>query len=304
MKQFNFLVLIILVFGFLGCQKGKDREKKILVFSKTEGWVHASIPAGKQAIMEMGLREGFQVDTSENANVFNQEDLSQYSAVIFLNTTEDILNYQQQSHFERYIQAGGGFVGIHAAADTEYHWPWYGKLVGAYFDSHPNDPNVREATCDVIDHGHIASDSLPDSFQKIDEFYNYKNINPNLNVLVTLDESTYEGGTNGAFHPITWYHEYDGGRAFYTGFGHTDETYSEPEFLKILSGGIAYAIGDNKPLDYSLARYEPMPDENRFTKVVLDYNLYEPLELAVLPDGRVLFIERRGNLKNVQTGPG
>jgi len=297
MKQFNFLVLIILGFGFLGCQKGEDREKMILVFSKTEGWVHASIPAGKQAIMEMGLREGFQVDTSENANVFNQEDLSQYSAVIFLNTTEDILNYQQQSHFERYIQAGGGFVGIHAAADTEYHWPWYGKLVGAYFDSHPNDPNVREATCDVIDHGHIASDSLPDSFQKIDEFYNYKNINPNLNVLVTLDESTYEGGTNGAFHPITWYHDYDGGRAFYTGFGHTDETYSEPEFLKILSGGIAYAIGDNKPLDYSLARYEPMPDENRFTKVVLDYNLYEPLELAVLPDGQVLFIERRGNLK-------
>ncbi len=297
MKQFNFLMLIILGMAFLGCQQGLEREKRVLVFSKTAGYRHASISTGKQAIMDMGKRDGFLVDTSENALVFNQEDLSQYSAVIFLNTTMDILNYQQQSHFERYIQAGGGFVGIHAAADTEYDWPWYGKLVGAYFDGHPSNPNVREATCDVIDHGHIASDSLPDSFQKIDEFYNYKNINPNLNVLVTLDETTYEGGTNGDFHPITWYHEYDGGRAFYTGFGHTDESFSEPEFLEILSGGIAYAIGDAKPLDYSLARYEPMPDPNRFTKVVLDYNFEEPLELEVLPDGRILFIERKGSLK-------
>ncbi len=297
MKQFKFLMLIILGMTFFGCQPVQEREKKVLVFSKTEGYRHTSISAGKQAIIDMGARDGFKVDTSEHAGVFNQEDLAQYSAVVFLNTTMDILNYQQQSHFERYIQAGGGFVGIHAAADTEYDWPWYGKLVGAYFNGHPSDPNVREATCDVIDHGHIASDSLPDSFQKIDEFYNYKNINPNLNVLVTIDETTYEGGTNGDFHPMTWYHEFDGGRAFYTGFGHTDETYNEPEFLEILSGGIEYAIGDASPLDYSLARYEPMPDEDRFTKVVLDYNLYEPLELAVLPDGRVLFIERRGNLK-------
>ena len=247
--------------------------------------------------MDMGLRDGFSVDTTEDASLFNEENLANYSAVIFLNTTEDVLDYQQQSHFERYIQAGGGYVGIHAASDTEYDWPWYGKLVGAYFNGHPSDPNVREATCHVTDHPHAASDSLPRSFVKVDEFYNYKNINPDLNVLVTLDESTYEGGTNGDFHPITWFHDFDGGRAFYTGFGHTEETFSEPEFLQLLSGGIAYAIGDNKPLDYSLARYEPMPDANRFTKTVLDFNLYEPLELEVLPNGNVLFNERRGALK-------
>jgi cytochrome c len=296
MKQ-SFLGLLILGILVLGCQQKNVRERKVLVFSKTEGYRHASIPTGQQAIMAMGEREGFWVDTTENAADFNEENLSQYSAVVFLNTTMDVLDYQQQSFFERYIQAGGGFVGIHAAADTEYDWPWYGRLVGGYFESHPNNPNVRQATCNVIDHDHLATDSLPDSFHKSDEFYNYKNINPDINVLVTIDESTYDGGTNGDFHPMTWYHDYDGGRAFYTAFGHTDETYSEPEFLQLLSGGIAYAIGENKALDYSLARYEPMPDASRFTKAVLENNLYEPLELEVLPDGDILFIERRGSLK-------
>jgi len=295
MKQ-KLLVMFILGLLVLGCQQGK-REKKVLVFSKTEGYRHASIATGKQALIDMGSREGFSVDTTEDASWFTEDKLSQYSAVVFLNTTQDVLNYQQQSIFERYIQAGGGFVGIHAAADTEYEWPWYGKLVGGYFESHPNNPNVLEGTCNVIDHNHIASESLPETFSKVDEFYNYKNINPDINVLITIDENTYQGGTNGDFHPMTWYHEYDGGRAFYTGFGHTEETYSEPEFLKIISGGIAYAIAENKPLDYSLARYQPLPDENRFKKVVLDQNLYEPLELEVLPNGDVLFIERRGGLK-------
>ena len=225
MKQ-NFLWLFILGIFLLGCQQGNVRERKVLVFSKTEGYRHASIPAGQKAIAAMGAREGFLVDTTENSNDFNEENLAQYSAVIFLNTTLDVLDYQQQSYFERYIQAGGGYVGIHSAADTEYDWPWYGKLVGGYFESHPNNPNVRQATCNVIDHDHIATDSLPDSFHKRDEFYNYKNINPDINVLITIDESTYVGGTNGDFHPMTWYHEYDGGRAFYTAFGHTDETYS------------------------------------------------------------------------------
>ena len=122
MKQ-NYLIVIVLGLFILGCQKGQDRERKVLVFSKTEGYRHASIPVGKQAIIDMGARDGFSVDTTENAASFNQEDLSQYSAVIFLNTTMDILNYQQQSHFERYIQAGGGFVGIHAAPSARRSGP-------------------------------------------------------------------------------------------------------------------------------------------------------------------------------------
>ena len=288
---------LAMVAGILGCQGPEKRDKKVLVFSKTEGFRHESIPVGIQAIKDMGAAEGFQVDATENAEDFNEENLQQYAAVVFLSTTGDVLNYQQQAHFERYIQAGGGYLGIHAAADTEYDWPWYGQLVGGYFTSHPNNPNVREATCNVVDHGHQASDSLPDSFQKVDEFYNYNYVNDQVNVLVTIDESTYEGGTNGDYHPMVWYHEYDGGRAFYTAFGHTDETYSEPEFLEQLSGGLNYVMADAAPLDYALARYEPMPESNRFIKVVLDYNLNEPTEMAVLPDGRVLFLERKGNVK-------
>ncbi len=288
------LLASIMIFS---CQQQPPRETKVLVFSKTEGYRHESIPDGIKAIQEMGSREGFTVDASEDAADFNEENLAQYAAIVFLSTTGDILDYQQQVHLERYIQAGGGFVGIHAATDTEYEWPWYNKLVGAYFESHPNNPNVREATCTVVDHGHQASDSLPDSFQKVDEFYNFRSINPDINVLVTIDESTYEGGTNGDNHPMVWYHEYDGGRAFYTAFGHTSESFEEPEFLEQLSGGLAYAIGEASPLNYATARYEPIPQPNRFTKVTLDYNLDEPTELSILPDGRILFLERKGNVK-------
>ncbi len=295
-KVVRFFAVIILLATF-GCQDQSPREKKVLVFSKTEGFRHESIPAGIQAIKDLGEKEGFKVDATEDADHFIEENLQQYATVVFLNTTQDVLNVQQQSHFERYIQAGGGFVGIHAAADTEYDWPWYGKLVGAYFESHPNNPNVRSAMCHVVDHGHTSTDSLPDSFQKVDEFYNFYHINPDINVLITIDESTYEGGTNGDEHPMTWYHQFDGGRAFYTAFGHTEETFSEPEFIQILNGGLRYAMGENQPLNYDLARYQPMPEENRFSKVQLDFNLNEPTELQVLPDGRVLFLERKGAVK-------
>jgi cytochrome c len=144
---------------------------------------------------------------------------------------------------ERYIQAGGGFVGIHAATDTEYEWAWNNKLVGAYFKSHPK---VQDATLNIIDKNHLSTEFLGDTWVKADEWYNLKSINPNLNVLIKIDEKTYEGGENGDNHPISWYHEYDGGRAFYTVMGHTNETFNDPVFQKHLLGGINYAIGKNK----------------------------------------------------------
>ena len=199
----------------------------MLVFSKTAGFRHSSIEPGIEAIVRLGQQNGFQVDTTENADNFTEENLQQYAAVVFLNTTGDVLNYYQQADFERYIQAGGGYVGIHAAADTEYHWRWYGKLVGAYFNGHPNNPNVRNARMEVLDKNHQATSMLGDEWVRDDEWYNYKSINPDINVLINLDESSYEGGTNGENHPIAWYHDYDGGRVFYTGLGHTNESFSE-----------------------------------------------------------------------------
>ena len=155
----------------------------------------------------------------------------------------DVLGADQEQAFKNYINNGGNYMGIHAASDTEYDWPWYGKLVGAYFTSHPNDPNVREAKMNVVNRQHLSTSHLNDTWERNDEWYNYKNINPDMNVLIYLDETSYEGGTNGDNHPIAWYYEFDGGRVFYTGGGHTKESYDEPDFQKHLIGGINYCLG-------------------------------------------------------------
>jgi cytochrome c len=192
----------------------KAKPARVLVFSKTKGFYHASIPFGIAAIQKLGKENNFIVDTTKNAAYFTEDSLKNYSAVIFLSTTMNVLNGDQQVAFERYIQAGGGYMGIHAAADTEYDWAWYNKLVGAYFKSHPGNPNVRKATIDVADTTSIATKGLPKRWERTDEWYNYKSIQPDLKVLARLDEDTYEGGENGENHPIAWYHEFDGGRAF------------------------------------------------------------------------------------------
>jgi cytochrome c len=212
----------------------------ILVFHKTSGFVHKSIPKGVRAIEELARANKFTVEATDDASIFNARDLSRFKAVVFLSTTGDVLNEEQQSAFEQYIRNGGGFVGIHAAADTEYDWPWYNQLVGAYFKSHPKP---QQAAVIVKNKKHPATRHLPDRWMRTDEWYNYKSIVPGIKVLCELDESSYEGGQNGAGHPIAWYREFDGGRSFYTGGGHTDESYAEPEFRRHILGGILYAIG-------------------------------------------------------------
>lgn len=272
----------------------KTAPPRILVFSKTAGYQHASIPQGIAAIQKLGQENNFQVDTTKNAAYFNEDSLRNYQAVVFLSTTMNVLDARQQVAFERYIQAGGGFAGIHAAADTEYDWPWYNRLVGAQFLSHPHN---QTATIEVKDKSHPATAGLPEKWSRLDEWYNYKSIYPNIKVLATLNEETYEGGQNGQEHPIIWYHEFDGGRAFYTGLGHTNESYSDPVFLGHLLGGIQYAIGNGQPLDYSRAYAMQVPEESRFMKTVLVNDLNEPMELAVAPDGRVFYGQLRGRLE-------
>jgi cytochrome c len=274
---------------------------RVLVFSKTKGWKHTSIPFGIAAIQKLGRENNFRVDTTKNADYFNDDSLKHYQAVVFLSTTGNVLNQKQQAAFERYIQAGGGYMGIHAAADTEYDWPWYNKLVGGYFASHPSNSNVRKATVDVTDKKHISTEHLPDRWERTDEWYNYRSFYSGINVLANLDENTYDGGTNGSNHPIAWYHEFDGGRAFYTGGGHEDASFSEPLFVKHVLGGLKWAMGDGKALDYTKSYAVVMPEENRFVKTVLVNDLNEPMELAVAADGRVFFTERSGNLSVYNT---
>jgi cytochrome c len=269
-------------------------ETRVLVFSKTAGFRHSSIPAGKAAIMKIALENGFKADTTENENYFNDDSLRNYQAVIFLNTTGNVLNSPQQTAFERYIQAGGGYVGVHAAADTEYDWPWYGRLTGGYFLSHPQ---IQAAVVRVSDRTHPGSSHLPEEWQRTDEWYNYKHLNPDIRVLANLDEGSYQGGANGSNHPIAWYHPYDGGRAFYTGMGHTEESYTDPLYLKHLLGGITYAMGNNIALDYSKATTAKVPEENRFVRTVLtEGTLFEPTEIAVLPNLDILIAQRRGEI--------
>jgi cytochrome c len=282
------LVLLGCCILFYSCTQEPPR---VLVFSKTKGFRHQSIEAGKAALIKLGAEKGFGVDTTESADVFTAENLKKYRAVIFLSTTGDVLDQAQQNQFMQFIQSGGGYVGIHAAADTEYDWWWYGKLVGAYFKSHPQ---IQEAKFKKVKP--FGEDNLPDEWIRTDELYNYKKISDEITVLYNLDESSYKGGENGENHPIAWYHDFDGGRSFYTGLGHTDESFSEDLFLSHLYQGIKYAIGEKKP-DFAKARAKRVPEENRFTKNVLGNNFDEPTEMTILPDSRIIFIERKGAVK-------
>ena len=294
MKSFLRLFFLFSIIAlFTNC--GKKGPAKLLVFYKTAGFVHSSIPNGIAAIEKLAAENGMEVDTTSNAAKFNDENLPQYASVIFLNTTGDVLDFYQEVAFQRYIQAGGGFVGVHAATDTEYGWSWYGELVGAYFKSHPQ---IQEAKFMVSDHSCDAcSAALEAEWITTDELYNFKDINEDINVIMSIDESSYEGGENGTNHPMAWYHDYDGGRAFYTAMGHTEESYEDEKFLGHLFAGIKYAVGSNSTVDYSKATVSLPSDPVRFTKIPLSVGkFYEPTEMTILPSGDILVAQRRGEL--------
>lgn len=295
--------IVLLTFS---CSK-RSGKPRVLVFSKTAGFHHESIPDGVAAIQKLGSQNKFDVDTTSNAEWFNEDSLKKYAAVVFLSTTGDLLNHYQEAELERYIQASGGFVGIHAAADAEYDWSWYGRLVGGYFLTHPGIrdtfPNVQFGTLQVVDKDHVSTKDLPVEWKRTDEFYSFKKMDSTVNVLIKIDEKSFKGGYNGDNHPMAWYHDYDGGRAWYTNLGHTKETFTEDLFLKHLLGGIQYAIGDNKELDYDEAKTARVPEENRFTKTPLvSGQFFEPTEMAVLPNLDILIAQRRGEIMLYKKG--
>ena len=315
--------LLLVAFFFSGCKRW-EKPPRILIFSKTTGYRHQSIEAGKEALTKLCYENGVLADTTENAAFFNEENLQHYAAVVFLNTNGEVLDPRQEADFERYIQAGGGFMGVHAASATEYTWHWYGGLLGAYFKDHPaiqevdlnvencSDPSTRHLNCQP--------------WHWKEELYNFRNYEPDLTVLLTVDETTYKGGsmpiTDSGFrfsdslrsaspsaiqnpkskiqnlkHPLAWHHEYDGGRAFYTALGHIPEAYNDPAFQQHLLGGLLYAVGENKPLRYDRCRTQRAPDPMRFVKTVIAGDLQEPMEIAQLPDGKIILIERHGQIK-------
>ncbi len=183
------------------------KEKRVLVFSLTKGYHHHSIAAGITAIQQLGEKNGFAVDTTTDASLFTTKNLKKYRVIIFLSTTGTVFNEVQQEAFKTYIHQGGGYVGIHAATDTEYDWPWYNQLVGAYFKSHPKP---QKADVLVQDRTFIATKMLPEKWNRYDEWYNFKMLDTSTKVLVSIDEKSYEGGKNGDKHPMSWYHEFEG----------------------------------------------------------------------------------------------
>jgi type 1 glutamine amidotransferase len=234
-------IISVLLVATLAAAEPTAPRFRVLVFSKTAGYRHGSIPDGIAAVRALGAAHGFAVDATEDAARFDDASLRAYAAVVFLSTTGDVLDDAQQGAFERFIRAGGGYVGIHAASDTEYDWPWYGRLVGAYFKRHPP---VQPAAVRVTDRDHPSTRHLPARWERRDEWYDYRDSpRDRVRVLASLDETTYDGGGMGDDHPIAWCHAFEGGRAWYTGGGHTAESFAEPLFMTHVLGGIEWAAG-------------------------------------------------------------
>jgi cytochrome c len=268
-----------------------DEDFRVLVFTKTAGEQHDSIGAGARAIEELGSQNEFGVHVTSDASEFTDVELRGYRAVVFLNTTGDVLDDDQEAAFERYVRAGGGFVGIHAAVETETTWPFYTGLLGT---TATRTSEVVPATVKVADRVHPSSASLPEYWSREDQWYEFSvNVRGVSHVLATVDETTFAGGGMGFDHPIAWCKDYQGGRSWYTAGGHTAESYSSLSFQRHLLGGIEWAAGAAAGdcgatvlANYQMTVIASNPG-----------NVGEPIGIAVMPDGRVLQTVRTGELR-------
>lgn len=234
-------------------------EKRVLIFSKNASWAyrHASIEFGDQKVKEYCVKRGIQADISEDATLFNDESLKKYSALVFLSANQDIFDADQEAALQRYMRAGGGFVGIHSSSGVERNWKWFNQMLGATFVNHPPQQN---GTVRVVNKKHVSTKMLPTEWKRFDEWYYFGPITNKLNVLMVLDSTTFDSKVHTQNYPNAWYHDFEGGRSFYTAGGHNEKDYEDPLFMQHIFGGITYAIGKNKMLDYSKnAKYEKAP---------------------------------------------
>lgn len=241
------LVMVMIVLVWMGCKKSSEPEASkapvhILIYSKTKAFRHECIEPGGTALQTYFQSKGVLTTMTEDSTVFHPDRLKAFDAVMFFQTTGNVLDSIQQVYFQQYIRSGKGYAGIHAAADTEYDWPWYGQLVGAYYSGHPD---IQQGTLVKRDTSHPACKHLPDRWTRTDEWYNFKTAPANVNVLLSIDETTFQGGTMNNEHPMSWYHTYDGGRSFYTALGHTVESYRDTMFLEHILQGVKWAAGKN-----------------------------------------------------------
>ena len=278
----------------------------VLVFTKTSGFAHGSIPDGVAAVQALGIEHDFGVTVTNDATVFVNE-LPNHQVTLFLNTSGNVFNSSQETAFKSWYQSGGGYVGIHAASDTEHDWPWYIELVGAEFDNHPA---VQIGTVDLLDQIHpITNVTDPTTSSRViewtvsEEWYNFKS-NPrgethvlaHLNERITTSNNDepaapgITGGNHGDDHPIAWCQEFDGGRSAYLAMGHKSETYLDPIFRGLIVNSIEWAAGE-------LGGDSGATINANFEKIVLDSNVSNPMSLDIDTTGKVYFVERKGAVK-------
>jgi type 1 glutamine amidotransferase len=224
-----------------GCSLGRAPSgSRVLVFSRTTGYRHASIPAAARELRSLGRELGFDVEHTEDQTKFTDANLKRFAEVVFLSNTQKVLDSAGRAAFQRFVRGGGGFVAIHSSSNAELDWPWFGDLLGARFNGHPK---VQTGTVVVEDSTHLSTKCLPAKWIRPDEWYNFKS-RPieGAHVLLTVDEKSYEGGLMGEKHPVAWYHEFDGSRAWYTSLGHFDEHYTDPVFRSHIAGGMLWAM--------------------------------------------------------------
>lgn len=221
-------------------QQSSGEPFQVLIFTKIEHgeYRHSVTPTAVKAIERLGVQEGFHATVTDDSGIFSNESLSRFRAVIFINNTGDILEDVQQEAFQQYLKSGKGVVIIHAGILIGDSWPWFGELVGARFVGHPE---VQDADVTLIAPDHRACKGLPSQWRHRDEWYNFEATPRGVTPLVLVDETSYEGGTHSAPHPIVWVREYEGTRVFYSAMGHTEESWTDEIFLRHIANGITYA---------------------------------------------------------------
>ncbi|RCG26586.1 PKD domain-containing protein [Sphaerisporangium album] len=294
--------LLLLSFTAVPAAHAAAPQFKVLLFTKTAGFRHDSIPAGVTMFQQMATDNNFQVDHTEDASVFNTANLNTYDAVIMFQTSGMVWDTDaQRQAIQAYVRAGHGVVAIHNATDMniEAQFPWWDQVVmgGAHMTQHSA---ILQGTAKVADKVHPSTQGLPDRWTRPEEWYNFdKNMRGSVHVLATADETTYDAGPNkmGADHPISWCQIAEGGRVWATAMGHQASSYSEPLFKQHLLGGVKWAAGA-APGDCGgtvAARYQ---------KVTLDAAPDQPMELDVAADGTVFYISRSGKVNMIPAGGG
>ena len=267
------LALALFIAGILPADAFAQRRKEVkwkkvnlLIYTRNgKGYVHDNIPAAVQAIKDLGVKKGFHTEVSDDPAVFTEDNLKKYQALVFTSTNNNVFdNDTQKVAFMRYVQAGGGFVGIHSVTGTERKWDWFKRLVGGTFVRHAKFQKFSEL---IVDKNHPSTASLPEHWENEDECYYITTINPDLHVLVAHDLTTVEDKEKpeiyGNTFPSVWCHEFDGGRQWYTALGHSAAKYSDPVFMQHILGGIEWVVQGRRKLDYSKAHAkspnDPLP---------------------------------------------